>query len=309
MTFEPDGWSAAGIDIRLLRYFTTVADELHFTRAAQRLYVSQPALSNQIKRLEAQLGVAVFARSSRGVTLTPAGTAFLPYAQLALSTLQTGIARAAAAAGGHPVLRIDVIDAALSTPRQVLSSLRARHPELPLHVTTLGTAGQRQRILTGELDVGFCGADAATGQNIDHDIIRYEPIDAILPADHALADVPNLRLAALADEVFYLPHDSVAPEWNDYVRHACREAGFTLRRHSTATDGAATGLDLIREGGCVTLGLRSTPHPEGTVAIPLAEPSLRYPWAMIWRPDGYAAPIDQVRRAAREAARTHRWMP
>ncbi len=303
MTTGQDGaWTGSGIDVRLLRYFLAVADELHFTRAAQRLYVSQPALSNQIKRLEHQLGVALFRRSQHGVALTAAGAAFRPYAREALASLQTGIARAAEAAGRATVLRIDVIDTALAMPRTVLSRLRSQHPDLPLHVTALGSAGQRQRILAGDLDVGFCGAGAVTGEHIDHEVVRYEPIDVVLPAGHPLASADAVPLRALADDVFSLPHDDVAPEWNDHILRACHDAGFAPRRHPTSTDGADTALDLVREGGCVALGLRSTSHPDGTVVRPLAEPGLTYPWAIIWRRDDPGVGISHLRQAAREVA-------
>ncbi len=296
--------NAGAIDGRLLLYFLAVAEELHFTRAAQRLYVSQPALSNQIKRLEEHLGTAMFTRSAQGVHLTPAGAAFLPYARQALAALQAG---AASVAGTPSVLRVDVIDAALATPRLILRRLRAAASDLPLRITTLGTAHQRQRILAGELDVGFCGQDAATDPHLAHDIVRHEPIDVVLPVDHRLAGSEHVSLQELADEVFYLPHDTVAPEWNAFIGQACEQAGFTPRRHATATDGAEFGLDLVRDGECVTLGLRSTPHPPGTVALPLNGP-LRYPWAMMWRRDDPAKAITQIRQAARDVAAAHRWV-
>ena len=308
MTVDQASWSTAGIDGRLLRYFVVLAEELHFTRAAQHLYVSQPALSNQIKRLEGHLGVPVFVRTTRGVSLSPAGEAFLPHARSALSALQTGVAQAVAAAGTLAPLRVDVIDAALSTPRLILSRLRAAHPEIPLRITTLGSAGQRQRILDGDLDVGFCGQDAASGQNIEHDVIRNEPIDVVMPAEHMLAHADEIPLAALANDVFYMPHDGVAPEWNEFIRRACHAAGFEPRRHPTATDGADTGLDVVREGSCITLGLRSTPHSDGTVARPLCQPALRYPWAMIWRQDHHNAAVDHIRHAAAETARSCLWL-
>jgi DNA-binding transcriptional LysR family regulator len=105
MLFETGTRPAAGIDARLLRYFLVLAEELHFTRAAQRLDVSQPALSNQIKRLETHLGAVVFIRTTRGVSMSPAGVAFLPYARQALSALQMGAAQAVAAADAAPVPR------------------------------------------------------------------------------------------------------------------------------------------------------------------------------------------------------------
>jgi DNA-binding transcriptional LysR family regulator len=98
------------VDLRLVRYFLVMAEELHFTVAARRLYVSQPALSNQIRRLENQLGAQLFDRSPRGVTLTAAGEAFLPHARNAIAAIRSGVADATAAAGCDEVLRIDVLE-------------------------------------------------------------------------------------------------------------------------------------------------------------------------------------------------------
>ena len=112
------------IDLRLLRYFLVLAEELHFTRAAERLYVSQPALSNQIRRLERQIGLALFDRTNRGVVLTPAGQALVPRAQQAVAAVSLGLAEAAAAAGASETVRIDVLASSLETPRSVLAALR-----------------------------------------------------------------------------------------------------------------------------------------------------------------------------------------
>ena len=140
-----------------------------------------------------------------------------------------------------------------------------------------------------------------------HDIVRHEPIDVVLPVDHRLAGRERVSLDELADELFYLPHDTVAPEWNAFIRNGCKRAGFTPRRHGTSTDGAEFGLDLVRDGECVTLGLRSTPHPPGTVALPIAGP-LRYPWAMIWRRIAPARAVARIRQAARDAAVANHWV-
>src|SRR5258707_12873205 len=99
------------VDLRLVRYFLVMAEELHFTAAARRLYVSQPALSNQIRRLENQLGAQLFDRSARGVTLTAAGEAFLPHARNPIAAISSGIADPTAPAGRDEGLRIDVLDA------------------------------------------------------------------------------------------------------------------------------------------------------------------------------------------------------
>lgn len=285
---------ADGIDLRLLRYFLALAEELHFTRAAQRLFVSQPALSNQIQRLEGQVGARLFTRTTRGVTLTVAGEAFLPHARQAVAALRAGML----AVTGDPVIRVDVLDAELAVPRAVLSRLRSDHPDVRLAVSAEGSVSQRRRILAGELDAGFCGLAAAAHPDLASEVVRREPVDVVLPAGHRLAATRTVDLRDLSADVFYLPNDDLAPEWNEFVREACADAGFAPRRLPIATASAASALELVAEGACVTLSLRSTPYPLGTVRLPLTD-GLAYPWALMWRRGAEAAPaIAWLRRAA-----------
>jgi DNA-binding transcriptional LysR family regulator len=291
------GSATDGIDLRLLRYFLVLSEELHFTRAAARLYVSQPALSNQVRRLERQLGVALFDRTTRGVTLTAAGKTFLPHAQRAVAAVTAGIT---AAATNPPPIRVDVLDGELRTPRSVLRQLRLAHPQVRIQITALGSTSQRRRILDGELDAGFCGRGSGD-ENIDSQLIYREPVDVVLPCAHPLAATRRIRLSALARDVFYLPRDGLAPEWNSFVTTACGDAGFVPRRHPTSADGVATALDLVGEGACVALTLRSTACPKQTVRRPLVE-GLRYSWVMLWhRLRGETAAVELLRYAARAA--------
>ncbi|MGH3461196.1 MAG: LysR family transcriptional regulator [Kribbellaceae bacterium] len=296
------------VDLRLLRYFLVLAEELHFTRAAERLYLSQPALSNQIRRLERVLGLELFERTSRGVSLTAAGDAFVPRAREALAAVSRGVAEAAAAAGQDETLRIDLLASGLDTPRAVLGRLRTTLPSVRLEITSTGSADQNRRLLAGELDLALCGAGAATGPEIAEQVVRREPVGVALPADHRLATAEAVGLAVLADEVHYLPRDGFAPEWNAYVLASCRSAGFVPRRHPASTDGTDTAMDLVRAGECVALSLLSTEHPPGTVVRPLTGPVPLYPWSLRWRrADPLPARIDSVRTAVRDLARARSW--
>jgi DNA-binding transcriptional LysR family regulator len=268
------------IDLRLLTYFLTLADELHFTRAARLLFVSQPALSNQIQRLEKALGATLFERSSRGVTLTEAGAAFLPYARQAVAALRAGVA----AVAPQPLLRVDVLDAELAFPREALKRLRLAHRDLRLAVTAEGSVSQRRRLLAGQLDAGFCGRGAADDSELVVHPVRDEPVDLVVAAGHPLSAAADVALADLAGEVFYLPHEELAPEWTAFVLAACRSAGFEPARYPVTTANAASALELVAEGECVAVSLRSTLLPAGTVRLRLV-PELTYPWALIWHRD------------------------
>jgi DNA-binding transcriptional LysR family regulator len=273
------------VDLRLVRYFLVMAEELHFTAAARRLYVSQPALSNQIRRLETQLGAQLFDRSPRGVTLTAAGDAFLPHARGALEAIRLGVADATAAAERDQVLRIDVLQTNLATPRAVLARLRDRLPSFRLEITSRGTREQQQRLLAGDLDLALCGSTARCPDGVMQRIIRREALGVALPERHPLAASEAVAVRELTDELHYLPQDDLAPEWNEFVIACCRTAGFAPRRHPASNSSAsnASAAELVRAGECVALGLLSTPYPAGVVVRPLAAGVPPYGWSLRWR--------------------------
>lgn len=291
------------VDLRLLRYFLVLAEELHFTRAAERLYLSQPALSNQIRRLERQLGLTLFDRTNRGVVLTPAGQALVPRAQQAVAAVALGIAEAAAASGAADTLRIDVLASSLDTPRGVLAALREGLPAVRLEVTSSGSADHNRRLLSGELDLALAGAGAPADDGVATEVIRREPLGVSLPSAHPLAATQTVDLAALAGEVHYLPRDGFAPEWNRFVLATYAEAGFSPRRHPASTDGTETAIDLVRAGECVALSLLSTDHPAGTVIRPLAGLA-PYAWTLRWRRTDPTPPRIE---SARAAILAHTW--
>jgi LysR substrate binding domain len=99
---------------------------------------------------------------------------------------------------------------------------------------------------------------------------------------NSAATATSVSLGERRDDVFYLPNDDLAPEWNEFVLAACRDAGFAPRHHPVTTASAAFALELVAEGSCVTLSLRSTPHPPGTVRLSLIR-ELHYPWTLMWR--------------------------
>ncbi len=291
------------VDLRLLRYFLVLAEELHFTRAAERLYVSQPALSNQIRRLERRLGLTLFDRTARGVVLTPAGQALVPRAQQAVAAVAAGIAEAATAAGAADLLRIDLLSSSLDTPRGVLGVLRRSLPAVRLEVTSSGTAGHNRRLLSGELDLALSGEGAPAGDGIVAEVIRREPVGVSLPAGHRLATSRTIDLADLAGEVHYLPRDGFAPEWNTFVLATYRRAGFSPRRHPASTDSTETAMDLVGSGECIALSLLSTQHPPGTVVRPVTG-APAYAWTLRWR---RTTPSPPRIVSARAAILAHTW--
>ncbi|MGW0817595.1 LysR family transcriptional regulator [Streptomyces viridiviolaceus] len=193
------------VHLRDLRYFATVAEELHFTRAAERLYVSQPALSKQIRALERQLGVELFRREPQGVTLTEAGTALLPHARRVLAEW----ARGAAAVEATRAARRGTLVVGMSTsPGRggLLPAIRSRftaaHPEAFLRLRQVSWDDPTAGLADGTADVAFVWLPLPDADRYAWTVVAEEPRLVALPDTHPLAARAEIDFADLADEPF-----------------------------------------------------------------------------------------------------------
>lgn len=273
------------IDLRHLRYFVAVAEELSFSRAAERLHITQPALSESIRELEAHLGADLFVRSSRHVSLTWPGTVLLDEARRILRMVQEASALARdAAAGDKAVLRVGVVDD--HQPGIVSKALaRVRHllPELRLALYDLPTALQLQAIRDGRLDVGLIiGPVAAEG--VVAETLWTEPLVAALPLEHPQAKGSSLALTDLQQEAMILPDPAVSPGYHARVLDLCRVAGFTPRRTERSFH-FDTMLAQVAAGIGVALVLSSLDitRRSGVVAVPLTDGDATVPVMMARR--------------------------
>ena len=221
------------MELRHLRYFVAVAEELNFGRAAERLRMAQPPLSRQIRDLEREVGAALFERVPRGVELTPAGRAFLPEARLTLAQAERAQRSAQRAAKGETGrLRVGFVEAATHSGilPDVLSFFRAHLPGVGLSLFELDPLRQAEAFQEGRIDVGILHSpplDAARWLRVEP--IYSEPVILALPKSHALAGRSRLALASLADESFVGFPRVVAPEIYDDIIASCRRAGFSPR--------------------------------------------------------------------------------
>lgn len=225
---------AYDIELRHLRYFVTVAEDLSFTRAAVRLNMAQPALSHQIRQLESRLGTSLFVRSPR-VALTPAGVAFLSAARRALTQVQQAAAIAAkVGAGRRALLHVGLSSAASMTklPRAIRDFM-AKHPEIEVRMREMHSTDQLDALRAGALDVGVVRETTADQSFVMREMLR-EPLMIILPARHRLARLSAIRLARCADEPFVLFPRAGAPTLHDQIITMCREAGFMPRVENEA---------------------------------------------------------------------------
>ncbi|MEW5654724.1 LysR substrate-binding domain-containing protein [Streptomyces cinereoruber] len=263
------------MELRQARYFLALAEECHFGRAAARLHVAQPALSQQIKQLERELGIALFHRSTRRVELTEAGRHLTDYAR----TLVTEAARAHAhmaelATGRAGRVSIGFIGTATYDvlPR-VARTIRAELPHIGLELHgELLTPLLAEGLVTGAYDLAVFRA-GTPHEGVDITPLRTEPLVAVLPSHHPLAVERQISLAALASEAFVIHPARPRSAMHEQVLEACARAGFRpsplIEVGETATlvvlVAAGHGVALVPES---VLSLRL----DGVTYVPLSEP-------------------------------------
>ncbi|GLZ08268.1 LysR family transcriptional regulator [Actinomadura sp. NBRC 104412] len=193
------------MDLQQLRYVVAVAETRNFTRAAERCFIAQSALSQRVANLERELGVKLFARTSRRVEITPAGEAFLPSARQALEAAERAVAEAAAAVGlvrGRLAVGVIPTVAAIDMPA-VLQHFRERHPEVRVSLRVGGSDLLTAQVASGELDVAALGlpeGDRPRGVRVRR--LAVDRLVAVVPATHPLAGEARVGLRRLAEETF-----------------------------------------------------------------------------------------------------------
>lgn len=264
------------MDLRQLGYVVAVAELGSFTRAAERCFVAQSALSHQVARLEHELGARLFHRTSRRVHLTPAGRAFLPAARQCLEAAERARAEVSAATGEvRGRLSIGVIPtvAAVDVPGE-LRAFHKRHPLVRVSLTTGGSDDLVDKVNQGTLDAAFLGLPAgATVRGVrDHALVRDRHV-AVLPPSHPLAGAGKVSLARLAQEVFVdFRAGSPGREQTD---QAFRAAGLSRDVAFEVTD-AHLMARLIREGlGIGLLASTFASQLPGLVAVPVTNAPTR----------------------------------
>jgi DNA-binding transcriptional LysR family regulator len=252
------------VELRHLRYFAAVAETCHFGLAAERLHIAQPALSQAVRQLEAELGTPLFVRTTRHVSLTPAGEFLRGEAQRVLGAVEYGVRGVRQIADGRlGLVRIGLTGTAAFThlPR-IARAVKRELPGVALEIhADLLTPAQCDGLRNGSLDLGIL-RPPVTGDRLTSRTIEVEPLVLAVPVDHRLAAEPVVAVTDLRTEGFvvYAARDSAV---NDAVRRTCQDAGFAPRREHEAP-GTAVLLALVAAGLGVAL------VPASARAIPLA---------------------------------------
>jgi DNA-binding transcriptional LysR family regulator len=254
----------ANIDLRHLRYFLAVAEELHFGRAAVRLHMAQPPLSQQIRRLEEEIGYPLFLRSSRSVKLTPAGKALVDRARRTLQKADEDIeAVRSVARGDVGVLKVGFVGSAMLTKLpSILGRYRRLYPRVQLHLAELHTSQLLDALRDGSADVALA-RDAGTVDDLHVERVFVEPFVAVLPKKHPLAARRSVPIVKLRDEPFVFYQRSAGNyAWENTIG-LCEQQGF----RPNIVQEAPQWLTLIRLVGA-GLGVTIAPASVEKIVVP-----------------------------------------
>jgi DNA-binding transcriptional LysR family regulator len=293
------------VELRRLRYFVAVAEELHFRRAAAKLHLAQPALSQQVRKLELELGVDLLLRTKRDVSLTPAGQALLVEARRLLRQADEA-ARAAREAqdGISGRLRIGHLADSLPTlvPRTILR-FATLYPEVRVSLETLPARTAVDDLRSGRLDVAVVGLPAQTTG------LQVTPIDAeetvaALAERHLLSGRTTLTLQSLADAtVLLLPRDA-NPAFYDGVSGACRDAGIApalLETHESRVEHVLLSVASSAAVALLPSSIADRYVTPGVRFLPLADPSPVTEIGLVTRADASEVSVAEFLRLAQSA--------
>jgi DNA-binding transcriptional LysR family regulator len=280
-------------DVQGMRAFAAAAEELHFGRAAERLSLTQQALSKRIRRLENALATPLFARTTRRVELTPAGRRFLPLARDVLAAYDSAVS-AMREEAARP-LRVDVF-AERFTPLRILREAAERIPGLTVEPSMRqGLANALPAVLNGELDAAFgrvhpTALGPGTSRwptDLAHRPVHLSPLDAFAFTGHALADRKVLHIADLRANGIAMPDPGGAHEWRDYLARMTGELGVPVRFGKVAVGAHGYTTQLRRETHAVSLGERNIDLPPDPRLrqLPLIDPTPLHLWSIVWHRD------------------------
>ncbi|WP_322044492.1 LysR substrate-binding domain-containing protein [Paraburkholderia sp. J67] len=227
------------LDLRRLRYFVTVADELHFGRAAERLHIAQPPLTRQIAALETELGIRLLERSTRAVTLTPEGTQFLDHARVVLDaamSAQTSAQRLASGAAGRLTIGYTSSIPMSRVFSEIVRDFGRQSPEVALSFREVASVDHHRQIAAGVLDIAFGWASTeAAPRGIAQQVVASEPLVAAVPSGSPHAAHESIEFAALAHEAFITYPPGQGSALNAALNRLCAQTGLAPRLGPTAS--------------------------------------------------------------------------
>ena len=253
------------MELRHLRYFIVLAQELHFRRAAEKLFIAQPALSRQVQELEKELGAQLFERTKRRVALTPAGNYLHEQARRLLAELTEVTHELRRLQSGEiGTVQVGYVGTAMNSVLPgLLQQLKQAYPRLMVALREQTTAEQLQAVRAGQLHLGFVRLPVAAPPGVTVRVVWREPFALVLPAAHPRAAQPLHELASLADEPFVFFPRGRSAGYYDQIMGFCHRAGLAPRVECEAV-GSAAIVQLVASG----LGLSILPLSAQVYATP-----------------------------------------
>ena len=295
--------NGGGVELRQLRYFLAVAEELHFGRAAERLHIVQPAVSQQVRRLERELGVSLLGRTTRSVSLTEAGQRFLPHARAVLAAADRAADSVADFREPATLVRLGTSEGLGDRLDVLLGAFSARAPDAQLELVHAPTTQRLQRVRDGSLDATIVRG-SWPGAGLDFTPLWTDEVMVALPASHPLASDSEVSFASLASLPARLSPPSRNQPLYELVVSCCREAGFepVLGKDFTTAQDTLGTLGFGRPHWTVFYRAHANLLPVPGVAFrPLRDPAPLMPTYLVTRADRRVTPeLVALIEAARE---------
>ena len=295
------------MELRHLRYFVAVAEELNFHRAAEKLSMEQPPLSRQIQQLEAEMGVLLFRRVRRHIELTPAGQVFLEESRRTLAQVEQAVQAAQQAGSEEAHFSVSACYclgkysyAFDRTFARAVRTLRKRHPGLRLTLAEMRSADQEQVLSQGQADVGILQVPVTDTTLTSHHLLR-EPLVLALPQEHPSSALPEVPLGALGSDNLFLFPEPVYPLLHRDILAACARAGFGPKSVQDK-DSPQKALWLVGAGLGVTFVGASfvETQTQGVVFRPVADFALYIDISIAWHRNNTSAILAEFVELTRE---------
>jgi DNA-binding transcriptional LysR family regulator len=297
------------LDLRLLRHFVVVAEELHFSRAAQRLFVAQQSLSRDVRMLENRAGSPLLERTSRSIALTPAGKKLLGRARQILALHDETLRELR---GEDTSLLVDIVGERL-TPAQILAAARARADGYDFYARFHGGLDTSLPLVAAhQLDVTFGRWHGVAGHvpgGLERRLVRYERIVVLLPEGNRLASCAEIPLSALSEsDACWHCGDHASAEWESAVMQLFADADLPPVPPRPNVRGVDELAYHVQQWDVPVLTVSSQPEVPGAVIRPLVQPIAMYPWSMIWSKELRNPGLTALQDAAYELAQMYGWL-
>ncbi|GHO83958.1 LysR substrate-binding domain-containing protein [Dictyobacter formicarum] len=292
------------MELRHLRYFVAVAEELHFARAAERLHMAQQPLSFQIKQLEEELGVTLFRRTTRRVELTDAGRALLTEVYAALAHLRQGVETARRVERGETgSLVIGYASMALyNLVPPAVHLFRERFPDVQVTLRELCSPDLEEQLLEGAFDVGLAIQGMHDPELIYETVLREQATVAI-PKNHPLGRQAQIPLRALASEPFVMYERTQRSLIHNQIMAMCREAGFSPNVvQEAASEQAVIGLVAAGVGVSLVSACMSGLRTDEVAYRPLIDPETSVEYAVVWKRENSSPFVKAFLNIARDVS-------